>query len=391
MQQHWGKVWLDLKVNRPKESLGVAALKTQALGTDPATASSELPGQFGSVISTAHRDRTLKTYMMSKLQLELLRSENRFMSITILVPKPRNQAAFVKAELDTVSDVQRRSGPGLLGAIWYGRQLVVEFATCAQRDRALRTITRGSSTLVKENVLPIGSGEGGRPRLYMSWLLPFYREDTPATLASALEDHFDGTGYSSFFTFGQFDRPEGYIRIIFHNAPPALKTILKSYCFQERSFFLDAVTKSDYSLQKPSFMQKEIKANAEPGVAEELANDTDKESMGLALETLDKEATYPLMSEQEHDKSESTMPQTIQAKTANNADVEAAEEPANDSDKEAEASVAEDLGIGIEVSVNVDIAENHANDTDNRAEALSSRGCEQEDPDTVSSWNRELR
>lgn len=369
MQQHWAKVWLDLKINRPKESLGIAALKTQALGTGPVTASYEPPGQLGSVNSIAHRNRTPKTYTMSKLQLELLRSENRFISITTLVPKPRNQAAFVKAELDAVSDVQQRSGPGLLGAIWYGRQLIVEFATCAQRDRALRTMTRGSSTLVKENVHQIGSGEGGGARLYMSWLLPFYREDTPATLSSALEDHFDGTGYSSFFTFGQFDRPEGYIRIIFHNAPPALKTILKSHCFRERSFFLDAVTNSDFPLQKPSFMQREIIANADAGVAEEIANDTDKESMELALETSGKEATYSLQTEQEHNKSESTVPQTIHAKTEVNVDVEAAEGPANDTDKRVEASPAEDPAKETEVNTDVDAIEKQANDSDNEAEA----------------------
>jgi len=83
MEQHWSKVWLDLKANRPEESIGVIALKTQALSNGPATASSNISGQLGSVTSTAHRNRTQKTYTMSKLQQELLRSENRFLSITV--------------------------------------------------------------------------------------------------------------------------------------------------------------------------------------------------------------------------------------------------------------------------------------------------------------------
>lgn len=350
MQQHWAKVWLDLKVNRPNEKFSVAALKTQAYSMDPAAASSELPGQLGSVTSTVPRNRTPMTYTMSKLQLELLRSENRFLTITVYVPKPRNRAAFVKAELEAISDVQRRSGPGLLGAIWYGRELIVEFAACAQRDRALRTLTRGSSTLVKENIQPIGSGEGGGARLYMSWLLPFYREDTPATLSSALEDHFDQTGYSSFFTFGQFDRPEGNIRIIFHNVPPVLKSVLKSHCFQERWFVRDAVNKTDYPLQKPSSMQKEIKANADAAVAEELANDIDNESTGSAVENPDKEAISPLQIEQEHNESESTVPSTIRAKTDVSADVDAAEGPANDTGKRVEVASAEDPDIEIQIT-----------------------------------------
>ncbi len=347
MEQHWSKVWLDLKANRPEENIGVIALKTQALSNGRARASSDISGQLGSVTSTAHRNQTQKTYTMSKLQLELLRSENRFLSITISVPKPRDRAAFVTAELDAVFDARRCAGAGFIGAIWYWRELIVEFATCAQRDRALRTITRGSSTLVKENVQPIGSGEGGGPRLYMSWILPFYREDTPATLSRALDDHFDGTGYSSFFTFGQFDRPEGYIRIIFHNAPPALKSILKSHCFQERSFFIDVVTKSDYPLQKPSFMQKDIKAKADAGVAEELANHTDKGSMGLAVKSSDEEAAYPLQTELPFNGSESTVLPAAQGKNEVNADVDAAEGPRNDTGKRVEASPAEDSSIEI--------------------------------------------
>jgi len=340
---------------------------------------------------------------MNKLQLELLTSENRFLSINVLVPRPRVLAAYVNAELDAVFDVQRRAGAGFVRAIWYGSALIAEFVTCAQRDRALSSIIEDPSPLVKKNVGSIGSGEAGEPELYMSWVLPFYREDTPAALSSALEDHFDGTGYSSFFTFGQFDRPEGYIRIIFHNAPPALKTILKSHCFQERWFWIESVTESDYPLQKPSVIQKEIKANADIGVAKELANDndTERESMGLAVEISDEEAAHFLQTEQAPNGSGSTVPPTIPAKPEVNADIQAAEGPANDtgkkvelspadhsaietevnadvdatenqandSDKKAEASAAADSGIETEVNANVDIAENQANDTDNRAEA----------------------
>jgi len=277
----------------------------------------------------------------------------------------------VTAELDAVFDAQRCAGAGFIGAIWYWRELIVEFATCAQRDRALRTIIRGSSTLVKENVHPIGSGEGGEARLYMSWVLPFYREDTPATLSSALDDHFHGTGYSSFFTFGRLDRPEGYIRIIFHNAPPALKTILKSHCFQERWFWVESVTESDYPLQKPSVIQKEIKANADIGVAKELANDTDKESTGLAVEVSDEEAAYSLQTEQALNGSESTVPPIAQAKTEVNTDVDAAVEPANDTGKRVEASPAEDAAKETEVNVDVDATENQANDSDKKAEAAA--------------------
>lgn len=369
MEQHWSKVWLDLKANRPEENIGVIALKTQALSNSRAGASSDIAGQLGSVTSTAHRNQTQKTYTMSKLQLELLRSENRLLSITISVPKPRDRAAFVKAELDAVFDARQHAGAGFIGAIWYWRELILEFATCAERDSALRSITRGSSTLVKENVHPIGSGEGGEPRLHMSWVLPFYREDTPATLLSALDDHFDGTGYSSFITFGRLDRPEGYIRIIFHNAPPALKTILKSHCFQERWFWVESVTDSDYPLQKPSVIQKEIKANADIGITKELANDTDKESTGLAVEVSDEEAACSLQTEQALNGSESTVPPIAQAKTEVNTHVDATEEPANDTGKRVEASPAEDAAKETEVNVDVDATENQANDTDNREEA----------------------
>jgi len=381
MKQHWSKVWLDLKVVRPKESLGVVALKqTQTLSSGPATASSRFPGQLGSVTSTSHRNRIHKTDSVSKLQLELLRSENRFLSVTVLVPKPKLQAAIVKAELHAVLDVQRCADSGFVGAIWYWCELVVEFLTCAQRDWAFRTISRASSTVVKGNVHPIGSGGAGEPKLYMSWVLPFYREDTPATLSSALDNHFVGTGYSSFFTFGQFDRPEGHIRIIFHNAPPALKTILKSHCFEERWFWTETVTDSDYPLQKeqrrngsssylPSVVQKEVKANADIGVAEEVANDTGKESLGLAVKISDEEPACPLQTEQALKGSESTVPPATQGTTKVNADLDAAEQPASDDDNRAEASPAEDSGIETEVNANVDAEEDQARDTDKRAEA----------------------
>lgn len=49
MDQHWSKVWLDLKADRPEESLGILALKkTQAFSTGMLTAY----GQLGSVTST---------------------------------------------------------------------------------------------------------------------------------------------------------------------------------------------------------------------------------------------------------------------------------------------------------------------------------------------------
>lgn len=370
-EQHCSKVWLDLKVNRPEESLGIFALKkTQALSIGPATLSADFTGKLGSVTSTPHRNQAQKTHSMSKLQLELLRSENRFLSITTLVPKSRGQAANAKAELDAVYDIQRRAGVGFVGAVWYGRELIVEFVTREQRDSALSSMIEDLSPLVKKKIGSIGSGEAGDSKLYMSWVLPYYPRDTPATLSSALDDHFDGTGYSSFYTFGKFDRPEGRIRIIFHNAPPALKQILESHCFQERCFWVETVTDSDYPLQKPSVMQTEIKANADIGIAKGLAddNDTKKESLGAAVGISDVEATYSLQTEQALNESESNMSQTMQAKQEVNAKIEPVEKPANDSAKRFKVSLAKHSAKETKVNADNDATEGQANESEKIAE-----------------------
>lgn len=146
-------------------------------------------------------------------------------------------------------DVREHSSKGLVGAIWYWDELVVEYETHAQRHKAFHRLSRRSQILNKEDINPIGSGKPREPRRYMSWVLPYYRRDTPTILSQAIHQHFDGTGYSSYYTFGHFEGSRDTLRIIFHKAPPALTSTL-NWNSRERWFRREIVSADDYPLQE---------------------------------------------------------------------------------------------------------------------------------------------
>ena len=257
MGSHWSIIWEELRIDRPLGT-GNGTKNAKVSGKKPNISSglamkrsTHLPSQLGRVISAAYHNRISETYKMTKPQLEVLESEDRFLSIAI--PKSDTHPTRREREgtrMETVLDVQQYAGNGFVGAIWYSRsELVVEFLTRAQRNRALHTIPRSSTVIAQENIQPIRPQQPGGPRLYFSWILPVYPEDTAGALTTALNLHFEGTGYSSFYTFNRFDRPEGYFRIIFHKAHPPLKCNLQGTSFEERCFRKEIVTENAYSLQ----------------------------------------------------------------------------------------------------------------------------------------------
>jgi len=316
MGQHWAIIWENLNAENPQGIMRAETLKVKQV---------EYSGQWGRVASTADPNRTLSTRSMTEQQLQVLRSEDRFLSITVTKPKaPRLKGHIEAMKLDVVFDVQQFAGKGLVSAVWYGWfDLVVEYGTPAQRDRALHAIPKGSKTLAKKDVQSIGSEEPSGPKLCVSWTVAYRFKDTPETLSSALHHHFDGTGYSSSYTFGRFDCPKGILRIIFHKAPPALERILvcNSSSFQERRFRTEVVTENDYPLQKGPISgerlsmtsrvtQNETKANAGADLAEVPVNGFDKEPKASAAENAAKAAEASLDDGvQEIDKDNATLEQ----------------------------------------------------------------------------------
>ena len=250
-------IWEEFRIDRPPgtengtENPKVSGKQPNISSGLGAKRSTHLPSQLGRVASAAHLNRTFETYKMTKLQLEVLESEDRFLSIAV----PNSNAHGSRREregtrMETVHDVRQYAGNGFLGAIWYSRsELVVEFLTRAQRNRALHTIPRSSAVIAQENVQPIEPEHPGGPRLYLSWILPVYPDDTAGALSAALNLHFKGTGYSSFYTFNRFGRRKGSFRIIFHKAHPPLKCNLIGTSFAERCFRKEIVTENDYPLQ----------------------------------------------------------------------------------------------------------------------------------------------
>ena len=291
MGSHWSIIWEELRIDRPPgtENAKVSGKKPNVSSGLAVKRSSPLPSQLGRVVSAAHLNRVFETYKMTKLQLEVLESEDRFLSIAV----PRSNTHRKRREregtiLETVFDVQQYAGNGFVGAIWYSRsELVVEFLTRAQRNRALHTIPRRSAVIAQENVQPIKPEQPGGPKLYFSWTLPVYPEDTAGALSAALNLHFEGTGYSSFYTFNRFDRPKGYLRIIFHKAHPPLKWNLRGTSFKERRFRKEIVTENDYSLQAEEVpladdyrllteLQRDIKAPASTKAVSKSKKGSDK-------------------------------------------------------------------------------------------------------------------
>lgn len=162
---------------------------------------------------------------------------------------PRTTGQLEATRVDVMYDIQEYGKDGLIGAVWYGAyELIVEYVTSHRRDTAVQTIREGSSDTSSINVLPIGPGGH---KSYATWTLPWYKEDSPAALTKALHDHFEGTGYSSFYTYGRIDVSRGLLRIIFHHAPPNLAWTLEGAVgFRERKFRQEVVSADDYPLRK---------------------------------------------------------------------------------------------------------------------------------------------
>ena len=181
---------------------------------------------------------------LTRPQLDVLGSENRFLAISIASSEfEENEEPTDFARLNVVFDVRESANDGLIGAVWYGSfELVVEYATPSQRDEALRALAR-------KDVRPLEPPVLGGPRLLMSWVIPVFPEDSAEGLASALEDYFEGTGFSSLYTYGRFGCSKASFRIVFHNPPPPLTWVLKGVEFAERLYRPDVVTGDDFRLR----------------------------------------------------------------------------------------------------------------------------------------------
>lgn len=210
-------------------------LKT-SMATPAAFTSSE---QVGQMKPSTPPSPMYTTGPMTEPQMRVLRSANRFLSINV----PRK---ILKST--TYKGVQEHVGDGLVGAIWYGEiQLVVEYRSTNKRDMALQTIRSINSD--KEIGQPIGPGE---PKLYMSWVVNVHWRAKPADLPKALHRHFQGSGYSSPFSYGLFDSTTKNIkkplRIIFHQAPPLVnkRFDIPGWCKTPRR---EVITGSQFPLQ----------------------------------------------------------------------------------------------------------------------------------------------
>ncbi len=256
--------------------------------------------QVGRIISTSFSCLRITTQTMTGSQLKLLRSENRFLSVTL--PNLQNEKSERKAARRKVQEhVQQHAGDGLTGAIWYGfAEFIVGYETRAQRDRALRTISEDSLTLALKGVQPIGPGG---PKLHMSWIVDYHPKDTPAALSSALHRHFGGTGYRSSYSFGQYDQPKNMLRIVFHNAPPFMDDKLRFGLSPRKKLRRQVVTSDDYSLCKEQTpteggalaahdIKKEMKAEADINAAKNPSFEIGERSEPSAAEDADGEKIF---------------------------------------------------------------------------------------------------
>lgn len=249
-----GQYWYDILPNLGCQHAQVIS-KAQIRREVPAIPSDEYsahlprsPAYLGYVNATLPGNRPYITQPMNEPQSKLLGSENRFLSITIPKPKSIREDGEIEAvKLRVYFDVQRVAGDGFIDAIWYGwYDLIVEYGTRTQRDEALHTMTRECDGLSEKDVQPLTwSG----PRICMSWIIFWHSKDTSTTLSDAIHHHFDKTNYWSFYTFGRFDRPVGYRRIIFHRAPPSVSFTLGCRTFKERRIWKALVHEKDYPLQ----------------------------------------------------------------------------------------------------------------------------------------------
>lgn len=193
---------------------------------------------------------------MGEARLELMKSDNRFLSIHLQkAKKPRPNREIEAEKFKLGYDVREVAEKGLIGLVWYGWfDLVAEYKTPKSRDKAsikLRQACRqGRLAVVARDIKRIAPEKAGLPELVISWKIAFKGDDTPAMLSEALSRFFDGTGYTSSYTYGRFDQPENIIRLIFHKMPPSGGGALQWDSSRERRFRTEVIAKGDFPLQK---------------------------------------------------------------------------------------------------------------------------------------------